>query len=259
MRRVRPDHRTSAMNQDGQDRQDGQDGVVAPWDIYHALRRHLGPKDHWWPVDTRLEILIGSILVQNTNWRNAERSLECIRNAGVSDISEFTRMPSDTLMELIRSSGFQKAKAATIIAVARWEVARWEAGHWEVGHAGVDDPAGVQTGPALVEDLTTSQLREELRNLRGIGPETADVIMLYVFDRPTFIADTYARRLFTKLGCRVPKTYDAFRKTVMNETSMSVGEWQEFHGLIDDYAKTYCRTDDLWRRGPLSSPHFGSA
>lgn len=223
----------------------GDGHVISPRGLYASLRGYLGPKDHWWPVDTRLEILIGSILVQNTNWRNVERSLARIRSAGVDDIARFAAMPAPELMELIRPSGFQIAKAATIASVAQWALAA----------AGCDTPPdgpGPRIDPSLVDGVDTTRLRAGLRSLRGVGPETADVMMLYVFDRPTFVADTYARRLFGRLGGAVPKTYDAFRDTMMGTVTMSVPEWQEFHGLIDDYAKQHCRDDDAWSQGPLA-------
>lgn len=222
--------------------------------LHHRLREFLGPREHWWPVETRTEILLGSVLVQNTNWRNADRSLAALRDAGMLDLDAIAALPPAELTELIRPSGFQTAKARTIGRLAEWAIRRHRVGR--AGGATTDDPAGRTgssrwLGPELVGELTTAGLRAELLSIPGVGPETADVLLLYVFERPVFVADSYARRLFTRLGAQPPRGYEGFARQVHDSVDFTVSQWQEFHGLIDDFAKVYCRTDETWRNSPL--------
>lgn len=231
----------------------------APLDVpqlYARLRETMGPRQHWWPVRSRTEILLGSVLVQNANWRNAEASLACLREAGLTDLDSILALPQSRLIELIRPSGFQIAKSRAIAGLAHWAIAHREAqeeAQREVREAW--DPTTGRArwlGPELVASRPTHTLRTELLALPGVGPETADVLLLYVFGRPVFIADGYARRLFTRLGVAVPRSYDGFARLVTAGTEFPVGRWQEFHGLIDDFGKLYCRNDEAWSAGPLA-------
>lgn len=222
--------------------------------LYHRLRDVLGPREHWWPVETRTEILLGSVLVQNTNWRNADRSLTALRDAGLLDLDKLLAVPDVELVELIRPSGFQSAKARAIRGLALWATA-CRRGRPSSAAAGGDStrPTAPSSwlGPALVGSVPTSGLRTDLLAIPGVGPETADVVLLYVFERPVFIADSYARRLFTRLGATVPRRYDDLARLASAQTDFTVAQWQEFHALIDDYAKVYCRNDASWSEGPL--------
>lgn len=223
--------------------------------LYQRLRDVLGPRDHWWPVRTRAEILLGSVLVQNTNWRNADRSLAALRDAGLLDLDRLLAVPDVELRELIRSSGFQRAKARTIRGLAEWATTCRRSHRSNAATASsTTGAAGASQwlGPPLVSSVPTRQLRTELLSIPGIGPETGDVLLLYVFERPVFIADSYARRLFTRLGASVPNGYDGLAQLASAESDFTVAQWQEFHGLIDDFAKVYCRNDASWLESPLN-------
>nr|WP_243394351.1 DNA lyase [Bifidobacterium parmae] len=189
------------------------------------MERELGPTD-WWPADTPFEIMVGAVLTQNTAWGNVDRSLKALKAAGMLEPHAIAAVEPDSqaLQDLIRSSGFYRNKARTLRSLSRWYVDRCGA-----------DPGGVAGVP-------DDALRAELLSLFGIGGETADDLMLYVFSRRAFVADTYARRLFAFLGFAVPAGYPAFHKAfspVVLASGLDVAQLQEFHGLIDEFGKAY--------------------
>ncbi|KAB5606387.1 endonuclease III domain-containing protein [Bifidobacterium jacchi] len=202
------------------------DGLPTPENLetlYRFMLREMGPTG-WWPADGPYEIMVGAVLIQNVSWRNADRSLDALKAAGLLDPHAIAQLDDSRLQELIRPSGFYRNKSRALREMSRWYVERCDAR--PEGAAGIDDDA----------------LRKELLALFGIGGETADDLLLYVFDRRAFIADTYARRLFAFLGYRVPAGYAAFHKAVNPialATSLTVADLKEFHGLIDEYGKTY--------------------
>ncbi|WP_225431726.1 endonuclease III domain-containing protein [Bifidobacterium platyrrhinorum] len=208
--------------------------------LYAVMERELGPTD-WWPAETLFEIMVGAVLTQNTAWGNVDRSLAALKAAGMlephaiaatgpiaadsesaSPSGAATNSPA--LEDLIRPSGFYRNKARALRSLSRWYIDRCGA-----------DPAGVA-------DVPDDALRAELLSLFGVGGETADDLMLYVFSRRTFVADTYARRLFAFLGFAVPAGYPAFHKAfapAVLASGLDVAQLQEFHGLIDEFGKAY--------------------
>ena len=199
--------------------------------LYELLLDHMGPT-HWWPADTRFEIAIGAILTQNTAWGNVETALDRMKAADVLNARSIADLPDETLWDLIRSTGYYRQKAVYLRAFCQWFL---DLGEWS--H---DDDI-----PALVREVDDETLRRELLSIRGVGGETADDLLLYVFDRPAFIAD----RMFETLGVDdLPKSYEGFRRRVMPQIdadAWSIPEFQEFHGLIDELGKT-CRTPEDW-------------
>lgn len=191
--------------------------------LYRTMAGALGPTG-WWPADTTFEIMVGAVLTQNTAWGNVDRSLAALKAAGALEPHALATMEPERLRNLIRPSGFYVNKSRTLQSLSRWYEERCGAA-----------PEGAATIP-------DAELRAELLGLFGIGGETADDLMLYVFSRRTFVADTYARRLFAFLGFDVPAGYPAFHKAyspAVLGTSLSVGDLQEFHGLIDEFGKAY--------------------
>ena len=210
--------------------------------LYLTMERHLAPTG-WWPAQTRFEIMAGAVLVQNAAWANADRSLRALRDHDALDPHAIAVMDEERLRELIRPSGFYRAKSRALIALSRWYVYRCGA-----------TPEGAR-------DMGDDDLRAQLMDLPGVGGETADDLLLYVFDRRVFVADTYARRLFAFLGFPVPNGYPAFRRTyqpVVSATSLDVDELKEFHGLIDEFGKAY-RDDDAKSRSFLAGRAWAGA
>ena len=155
-----------------------------------------------------------------TGWWPAETTFEIM----VGAVLKLAIMGPAHLQELIRPSGFYVNKSKTVQSLSRWYVERCGA------------------SPEGAADIPDAELRTELLGLFGIGGETADDLTLYVFSRRTFVADTYARRLFAFLGFDVPTGYLAFHKAyspVVLDASLSVKDLQEFHGLIDEFGKAY--------------------
>lgn len=219
-------------------------------DLPAALRAHIGPRTAWWTVRSPFEILVGCVLVQNTNWRNVEGSLAGLRDASVDSPADLLNTTTPELTALIRSSGFQTSKERALRGLCGWWATRL-GGTGPAIEAPVEASALLATS-ALLPETPTPQLRAELLGLRGIGPETADVIMLYLLGRGVFVSDTYARRLLTRLGLAVPRSYNALARLVTRQVDLDLAGWQEFHGLIDDYGKQYCTGDAAWERGPLA-------
>lgn len=188
-------------------------------DLYQKLRREMGPSG-WWPADTKAEIIIGAILIQNTNWRNADRALAGLRQATALEPDRLLALPEADLQALVRPAGFYKNKSRALVSVFSW-LRRWDYDYSQIA---------AHFGPAL---------RKQLLNLRGVGEETADVFLTYVFERPAFVADKYARTLFTHLGVTGLTDYRSLARRCPLPAEFTVEMAQDFHGLIDELGKAY--------------------
>jgi endonuclease-3 related protein len=198
-------------------------------EIYEQLFEHYGPQ-HWWPADTDFEMMISAILVQNTNWRNVEKALEQLRPYLTPQ--QLDRLPKEEIAQFIRSSGYYNRKAERIKSFLSW---------LKNYHFHIDS----------IRDKDKKQLREELLQISGIGKETADSILLYVFNTPIFIVDAYAKRIFYRLGHDLPDDYDSFRQLVEKELPQDVQLYNEFHALLVQHAKTHCKSKPICDRCPL--------
>ena len=196
--------------------------------IYETLLAHCAEVTKW-RHESPFEIAVGAILVQNTTWGNVERSLAALRDAEAIAPGALARMPARELEALIRPSGFMTAKAATLRTIARW----WIDAEVDELPAERDAPA---PGPVRgAHALADADLRADLLALRGIGPETADVLSLYVFERRAFIWDAYGRRLLGALGYPVTGAYESTRRRLgpgFPLEEFTVRELQDFHSLI---------------------------
>ncbi|GAF40950.1 endonuclease III domain protein [Agrilactobacillus composti DSM 18527 = JCM 14202] len=176
-----------------------------------------------WPADSKLEIALDAILVQNTTWQNILPSIANLKKTTGINGPNILALPQADLATLIRPSGFYQNKSRAIINFLTW-------------FKNYDfDLTQAKNNPA-------AQLRQALLALRGIGPETADVILLYVLDKPQFIADSYARRLFAQLGVASAAKYNTLKQVVeKTQPQLTLTQWQDFHGHIDDFGKQYLR------------------
>lgn len=199
--------------------------------IYERLFEHFG-EQNWWPADTILEMLISSILVHNTSWRNVEKALASLKPYLTS--KQLEKLSTDEIASLIRSSGYYNIKAKRIKFFLSW----FRTYGYEVNR---------------IKKLDKMVLRRELLHLNGIGRETADVMLLYAFDKPVFVTDAYARRIFYRLGWDVPSAYDTVRDRVEMELGSDLYIYQEFHALLVEHAKTFCRAKPLCSKCPLLS------
>ncbi|MCR8969620.1 endonuclease III domain-containing protein [Facklamia sp. 7083-14-GEN3] len=189
--------------------------------LYKYLLKEIGPSG-WWPADSKLEIILGAILVQNTNWANADKALKQLKKQTDLDPHRILALEKSRLQELIYSAGFYKNKALTIQAVFEW----FQLQHWDYQQI------------AKKYDLN---LRKELLKLRGVGQETADVLLVYIFDQVAFIADAYARKIFSYLDQRDYKNYGELQQEIQMPESFTYLEAQDLHGLIDNFGKRYLK------------------
>lgn len=176
----------------------------------------------WWPANSRFEMMAGAILVQNTNWRNAERSIANLAGMGLLDPQRLAGCDPVTLIAAIRPSGFMTAKARACRALAQWFVGN-----------GAGDPGAL--GQVALGRMPDEQLRRSLLACPGVGPETADVIMLYAFGRRVFVTDAYARRLLRAMGFAIGGSYEVARAQAapaLARCALSASDLGELHGLI---------------------------
>lgn len=196
--------------------------------LYAALHHAYGPQ-HWWRAKTPFEMMAGAVLVQNTNWSNAVRAIAALKRAKLLTPSKIAMLPLPELARHIRSSGTHRVKAKRLRALAIWMLE--------------------QGGVKGAGKLATEELRRSLLSVHGIGPETADCILLYVFDRPTFIADAYARRLLGRLGFELgTDRYESVRSTVEIAFKADTATYNEFHALIVRHSKRVCRATPACER-----------
>ena len=187
--------------------------------LYDTLLNEMGPQG-WWPAESNVEIILGAILVQNTNWRTVERSLNNLKSATDFLPEEILKRSLEELETLIRPSGFYRNKARAIQASFQW----FDHHNWDY---------------QAIQHEYGNLLRSELLKLPGVGFETADVFRVFIFDQPAFIADAYARRLWTWLTEREYKNYQSLYREVDLPDDFTYQEAQEFHGLIDEFGKLY--------------------
>ncbi len=196
--------------------------------VFERLLEHLGPL-HWWPADTPFEVVIGAILTQNTAWTNVEKAMANLREHDCLSATALRAAPRQRLEEWIRPAGFFRQKAERLQLLAE---------HLFTRHGG--DLQRMLAGPL-------AQVREELLTLKGVGPETADAILLYAGDQPSFVVDAYTRRLFGRLqllDARAP--YAGIRAFFMARLPADSDLFNEYHALIVEHCKTRCR-----KRRPL--------
>lgn len=187
--------------------------------LYQKMRRQMGPSG-WWPADSKEEIIIGAILIQNTNWRNADQALALLREETNLNPNKLLALTSDELHDLVRPAGFYRNKSRALVSVFSW-----------LRQFDYDYPA--------IRQKYGERLRTQLLRLRGIGPETADVLLTYVFEVPTFISDKYARTLFACLGVTGLTSYQQLAKRLTLPVDFTAAMAQDFHGLIDEFGKQY--------------------
>ena len=204
-------------------------------DVYNTLQAAYGPQ-HWWPGDSAFEIIAGAILTQSAAWTNAEKALNNLKAKAALSPEGIDELPEPELASLVRPSGYYNAKARKLKAFVTLLDRRY----------GGDLEAMLASPP--------SELREALLATHGIGPETADSIMLYAAGRPVFVIDAYTRRTFSRMGF-VPErdTYDGWQSLFVESLPPSAPLFNEYHALIVRLGKGACRKQPLCRDCPLSS------
>ena len=196
--------------------------------VFRLLYDHFGPR-HWWPAETPFEVIVGAILTQAVSWRNVERAVANLKARGLLEVEALAAVDEETLAGLIRPAGYYRVKARKLKAFVAYLQGSYR--------GRLEDLFSRPLGP----------LREELLSIYGIGPETADSILLYAGGYPTFVVDAYTHRVFHRLGFFPARmAYEEMRGFFLERLPPDVSLFNEYHALIDELAKSLCR-----RREPL--------
>ena len=190
--------------------------------VFEALLAAYGPQD-WWPAETPFEVMVGAVLTQNTSWTHVERGLKNLATLGALTAPAILALPEPELADRLRPVGYFNVKARRLRAFCAAYLA----------HGGLEG----------LSRLATPELRHRLLAIQGVGPETADDILLYAFDRPVFVVDAYTRRLLSRLGeLDGNEGYETIRQGLETALGRDVALFNEYHALIVRHAKEVCRT-----------------
>ncbi len=192
-------------------------------DIYDRLFDCYGPQ-HWWPGETPFEVIIGAILTQSTAWTNVEKAIANLKSEGLLDAVSLDEIETEKLEMLIRPSGYYNAKAAKLKAFVERLNREYD------------------SDLNRLFALDTESLRIELLSIHGIGPETADSILLYAAHRPVFVIDAYTKRIIGQLRLApVSESYEAFQQLFMDRLPQDEAMFNEYHALLVRHGKDVCR------------------
>jgi endonuclease-3 related protein len=182
-----------------------------------------GPQQ-WWPARTRTEVIVGAILTQNTAWKNVERAIDNLRDAGALDWKKLDELPIEQLAALVRPSGTFNVKAKRLKAFVHWLMERYDG----------------DLDAMFATDMNS--LREELLSISGIGRETADAILLYAGELPVFVVDAYTARILYRHGLIDESAdYEEIRDLFESNLPEEVPMFNEYHALLVEVGKNHCK------------------
>jgi endonuclease III related protein len=191
--------------------------------IYHRLYQTFGPQN-WWPGDSPFEVIVGAVLTQNTSWSNVEKAIENLKNHKALSAHILHEMPAVKLADMIRPAGYFNIKAARLKYFMDFLMNSYS-GNIE-----------------KMKKNDMKSLREQLLQINGIGPETADSILLYALEKPAFVIDTYTKRVLSKHGIMdYEKSYDEFQELFLSQLKRDVKMFNEYHALFVKVGKSYCK------------------
>ncbi|MBI2836268.1 MAG: endonuclease [Chloroflexi bacterium] len=195
--------------------------------IYERLFAAYGPQ-HWWPAEEPFEVMVGAILTQSTAWRNVEKAIANLKAVGALSPVALRQLSLEEISALIRPSGYHNAKSRKLKAMAEWLGANYD-----------DDIRKMSA-------CNTTDLRQELLSVYGIGHETADSILLYAACHLVFVIDAYARRIMSRIGLMPERdTYDAYQEIFQSRLPADVHLFNEYHALLVRLGKEACRKKPL--------------
>ncbi len=208
--------------------------IVTLDEVYQQLYEALGPQ-HWWPAESAFEVVLGAVLVQNTAWRNVEKAIENLRQSDLLSAKAMYQLAPEELEELIRPAGYFRMKTRRI---------RNLLDHLFTQHEG---------SLSAMLKVDTETLREELLQINGIGPETADSILLYAAERPVFVIDTYTNRILKRHGwIEHEADYSTIQAHFQTHLEADSQLYNEFHALLVRIGNLYCRKKPRCEECPLS-------
>jgi endonuclease-3 related protein len=202
-------------------------------DIYRTLYRVYGPR-HWWPGDTAFEIMVGAILTQNTSWKNVEKAIQKLKKKKVLNPEGLHCLKKSQLASLIKSSGTFRIKADRLESFVNFLFEEY-AGNLR-----------------KMRRERPETLRAKLLQINGIGPETADSILLYGLKKPVFVVDAYTRRILSRHGIVSEKTnYEEIQNLFTNHLPKDEKLFNEYHALIVHLGKNVCKKSPRCDKCPL--------
>lgn len=203
-------------------------------EMFDLLLAHFGPQN-WWPAKTELEVMIGAILTQNTNWTNVEKAISNLKKKDLVSLDRLVSLSIEDLAKEIRPAGYYNIKAKRLKNLINF----------------ISEQYGGDLAGLLQEE--TNRLREGLLSVNGVGPETADSIILYAANRPLFVIDTYTHRILSRHAMAGEEaTYYELQGLFMDHLPEDAPLFNEFHALIVQAGKNYCRKNPLCEDCPLN-------
>jgi endonuclease-3 related protein len=203
-------------------------------EVYDRLSQAFGPQ-HWWPAESPFEVLVGAVLVQNTAWENVRKAIDNLKREALLDPRSLYGLSMEELGELIRPAGYFRVKAKRLHNVLALLVDRYEGSIEQMFETGL------------------AELREELLGVNGVGPETADSILLYAGNMPTFVVDAYTHRVLARHGwidfeAGYYDLKDHFESSLPQDAAM----YNEYHALLVAVGKKHCRKTPVCEACPLA-------
>lgn len=208
-------------------------------EMYDAMYAAYGPQ-HWWPGDSPTEIVVGAILTQNTNWRNVERAIGNLKDRNLLSFAALREVELEALASAIRPAGYYNVKARRLKNFAEWL--------WQAHEGGLHGLRG----------MPLEAVRRELLGINGIGPETADSILLYALEMPSFVVDAYTKRIAIRHQlASADVSYEQLRGMFQGNMPSDHQLFNEYHALLVAIGKNHCRTKAQCEGCPLAGfPHL---
>lgn len=192
-------------------------------DIFNRLNLAFGDQ-HWWPADSAFEVILGAILAQNTSWTNVEKAIAVLKSQGLLAPKKLLKLPLKKLAVLIKSAGYYNLKAKRIKNFLEFFYKRYHA------------------DPRLMRRINLVDLRRQLLEINGVGPETADSILLYALEKPIFVVDSYTKRIFSRHHLiKEAADYALVQAFLMRNLKPDVKLFGQYHALLVKLGKDFCR------------------
>jgi len=204
-------------------------------EMYHSLYGAFGPQ-RWWPGDTPFEVAVGAILTQNTNWGNVEKAINNIKKQRALNAGALQKMSDKKLASLIKPAGYYNVKTKRLKNFLNFFVNHFKG------------------DMNRMKKEITLRLREKLLGVNGIGPETADSIMLYALEKPVFVIDAYTKRILARHKLVSKKAdYHEMQELFHNNLPKNTKLYNEYHALFVKLGKDYCKTKPRCEECPMQS------
>ncbi len=202
-------------------------------EIYKKLCKTFGPQ-HWWPGDTPFEIAVGAVLTQNTNWGNVEKAINNLKKAKALNAKALHKMPVKKLAQLIRPAGYFNVKAKRLKSFIDFLISNYQGSMQRLKRDDIDS------------------LRHKLLDVNGVGPETADSILLYALDKPIFVIDAYTKRALSRHKIlKYDEPYEKFQQLFHSSLKRDLKLFNEYHALFVRLGKTFCKIKPVCEECPL--------